>query len=252
MHGLLQTVPAVVSLKPLDAQTKRFGGKTDFVEGNCCAPGGYKNLSGPHSMEANMEHVYADPANYDWPLIAQRWSENWSNENPYAQIRLQKTPADIFRIAMIAPFFHDLKWIVSVRNPYAYVESIMRKASFLMEPLRQLDQVCFHVLRTLEIQIQNAAFLGTDAYVMTYEDFVARPEHHRAQMAAWLPGLEYMDFDAELIIKGQKVAAIADDSPAKVRRMITEIPDINPMINEYFAPCESLLNHWGYELMKAH
>ncbi|MEI6620229.1 MAG: hypothetical protein WCO17_13960, partial [Betaproteobacteria bacterium] len=112
--------------------------------------------------------------------------------------------------------------------------------------------VCFHVLRTLEIQIQNAAFLGTEAYVMTYEDFVTRPEHHRTQMAEWLPGLEYMDFDAELMIKGQKVEAIADDSPAKVQRMIDQIPDIIPMINEFFVPCESLLNHWGYELIKVH
>ena len=252
MHGLLETVPSIVGLSAPQRVVKFWGGKTDFVEGNCCAPGGYKNINGPHSIEANMEHVYADPSNYDWPMIAKCWSENWSNANPYAEIRLQKTPADVFRVPMVSAHFHDLKWIVSVRNPYAYVESIMRKATFQMEPLRQLDQVCFHVLRTLEIQIQNAAFLGTDAYVMTYEDFVARPEHHRAQMAAWLPGLEYMDFDAELIIKGQKVAAIADDSPAKVQRMIAEIPDIIPMINEYFSPCESLLNHWGYELMKVH
>ena len=248
MHSVLETCPAVVPLKAPERTSRFFGGKTDFVEGNVVAPFGYKNLNGPHSMEANMEHVYADPKNYNWPHIKMVWEENWANNNPYATVKLQKTPADIFRIQQIVPHFHDLKWIISVRNPYAYVESIMRKATFQMEPMRQLDQICFHVLRTMEVQVVNAMQLGQNAYTMTYEDFVARPEAHRDALIRWIPELEHMNLDAELMVKGKKIESIHDESPERVQRLIDEVPGILDKINGYFKPCEKLINYWGYQL----
>ena len=248
MHSVLETCPAVVPLTAPERTSRFFGGKKDFVEGNVCAPRGYRNLNGPHSMEANMEHVYADPANYKWDHIKMCWEENWANTNPYATVKLQKTPADIFRITQIVPKFHDLKWIISVRDPYAYVESIMRKATFHMDPLRQLDQICFHALRTLEIQIANARYLDKDAYVMTYEHFVANPEYHRDELMKWIPELEYMNLEAELMVKGHKIDSINDDSEEKIARLIVNVPDIIEKINVFFKPCESILNQWGYKI----
>jgi hypothetical protein len=248
LHSLFETCPSVTPLTAPERTSKFFKGKKDFVEGNVCAWPGYYNLNGPHSMEANMEHVYSDPNNYDWPLIKMYWEENWANTNPYAEIKMQKTPADIFRIPQILPHFNDLKWIISVRNPYAYVESIMRKATFMMDPIRQLDQVCFHALRTLEIQLTNKELLKDDAYTMTYEDFVKRPEYHREQFGKLLPGLEKMNLDSELWIKGEKVTSIVDDSEEKVQKLIDNVPNILDMINEHFIPKEHLLNQWGYQI----
>lgn len=195
-----------------------------------------------------MEAVYADPANYDWPGIRQAWDKNWAQTNPDAPIRMQKTPSDIFRIPMILPHFDPLRWIIMVRNPYNHVESIMRKATFQMDPMKQLDQICFHALRCIGIQIANAKLLGDSAYVMTYEDFVARTEHHRDQLGKFLPGLDAMNFDAELWLKGAKVDAIKDDSAEKMQNLIETVPNIIEQINEYFEPFEPLLNHWGYDL----
>lgn len=246
LHSLLETCPTVVPLTDPRPEERRMKG---MVEGNCCAGGGYRNLNGPHSMEANMEPVYADPANYDWPGIKKTWDENWTKTNPDAPIRMQKTPADVFRIQMMLEYFDPLRWIVMVRNPYAHVESIMRKATFHMDPIKQIDQVCFHAIRSIGIQIGNAKLLGDKAYVMTYEDFVARPEFHREQLGRFLPGLEAMDFGAELWLKGAKVEAIKDDSAEKFQKLVDAVPGIVDTINEYFEPFEPLLNHWGYELL---
>ena len=249
MHSLLETVPEIVPLTPPEQTSKHFGGKKDFVEGNVCASRGYYNLNGPHSMEANMEHVYSNPKNYNWPLIRHYWEMNWANNNPYATIKLQKTPADIFRVQMMLSQFHDIKWIISVRNPYAYVESIYRKATFFMEPWRQLDQICHHVLRVMELQIQNAELLKDDAYVMTYEDFVKRPEWHKTQLAKWMPELRQINLDSELMIKGKRVESIHDDSKEKLEKFFTYLPNILNRINEYFIHKENILNHWGYEII---
>lgn len=250
MHNLLSTCLDVVTLKD-HYKLKDDGSdswRKDFVEGNVCAPFGYKNLNGPHSMEANMEHVYTKPSNYDWSFIKNRWNKNWETQNQLATIRLQKTPADIFRIPMMTPYFPNTKWIISVRNPYAYVESIMRKATFQMEPIRQLDQICHHVLRTMEIQIENIEFLKDNAYVMTYEDFCFKPAFHRVKLGEWLPGLEQMDFTNQFNVKGKTFTCFDDDTEERIQNMIDRVPDIIDMINEYFIPKQELLQHWGYEI----
>ncbi|ABD72075.1 hypothetical protein Rfer_4389 (plasmid) [Rhodoferax ferrireducens T118] len=248
LHSLLETCPSVVPLTDPRPEERRMKG---MVEGNCCAGAGYRNLNGPHSIEANMEHVYANPANYDWPGIRKTWDENWAKTNPDAPIRMQKTPADVFRVEMIEPHFQNLKWIISVRNPYAYVEHIMRKATFHMDPLRQLDQICYHVLRTMVVQIKNRLHLGDRAYTMTYEDFIARPEYHSAKLGEFLPGLEAINFDAELMVKGERVESIRDRSEMHIQELIADIPDIVERINEHFRPVECVLKTWGYELRKA-
>lgn len=250
MHSLLETVPEVVPLKQQDYMSMFLGGKTDFVEGNMFAPMGYKRLNGPHSMEANMEHVYADPHNYNWSYIKSVWHENWAGSNPYGTILMQKTPADIFRIQHMLPHFPDCKWIISVREPYSYVESIMRKATFHMEPLRQLDQVCFHVMRVMELQIANAKLLGSNACVMTMEDFIDDPEGHVAALSRLMPELEQIDLSASLMVKGKKVDSIKNDGPSRVKEM-AKVDGLIDRINEYFEPCEYLINHWGYKMQTA-
>jgi len=246
VHSLLETVPSVVPLT-----CKKQYGKDDFVEGNCIVGNrGYRKFNlGPHSIEANMLHVHQNPKNYDWAFIKEVWEQNWIASNYLATIKLQKTPSDVLRMEIMNKAFPDAMWILSVRNPYAYVESIMRKATFGMSPIIQLDQICFHVLKVMELQIENAKLLGNHAYVMTYEDFIARPEYHRDQMAKWIPDLKYIDFKSqELMVKGSKVIEIKDDSQMRIQSLIDNVPNIISMINEHFRPMEHLLKYWGYEL----
>lgn len=248
LHNLLETCPEVVPLTDTRPEGRQLKG---IIEGNCCVREGYRNLNGPHSIEANMEHVYADPANYDWPRVKRQWDENWARTNPTAPIRMQKTPADIFRVRSMLPHFDPLRWIIMVRNPYNHVESIMRKATFQMDPVRQLDQICYHAIRCLEVQMENVQLLGAAAYTMRYEDFCAQPEFHREQLGHFMPGLEQLNFEAELWLKGARVEKIHDDSAEKLKNLVTAVPDIIPRINEYFSPYRHVLDYWGYPLLGA-
>ncbi len=244
MHSLLETVPSVVPLTQYEN-----GIKISYVEGAPVAKEGYRNYAmGPHSIETNMLHVHQNPKNYDWDYIKMVWEENWADTNPYATIKLQKTPGDVLRLPMVHKHFHDLKWILSVRNPYAYVESIFNKINY-MNPLRKLPQICYHVTKIMELQKENREFLGDDAYVMTYEDFVARPEWHREQMSKWIPDLKYIDFKSkDLIVKEKKVTSIKDESEEKIEKWVKNYPDIISKVNEYFEPKKDIINYWGYEL----
>jgi hypothetical protein len=100
----------------------------------------------------------------------------------------------------------------------------------------------------MELQIENAKFLGDSAYVMTYEDFCARPEYHREQLGKWIPELKRIDFSKELWIKGTKYTKLNDDTEQRIQDLVNDIPDIFNMVNEYFIPKEKILAHWGYKL----
>jgi hypothetical protein len=248
VHNLLTTSKNVVPLtapKLVDDSTKFI----DFVEGNICAPRGYRNLHGPHSMEANMEHVYANPDNYDWDYIKSEWTKNWESTNSSASIRLQKTPADIFRIKQMLPYFPNTKWILSIRNPYTYVESIYRKSTFQMEPEKQLDQICHHVLRTMELQILNAEMLGNDAYAMRYEDFCTDPLYHVQKWQKMLPELGEIDLSKYLWVKGNYSNIIEDDSVERLERFINRVPNIIEKINVFLEPHKNIVEAWGYKLL---
>ena len=248
VHNLISTCPDVVKLTSTYKDEKHF---KDLIEGQTVCPDGYKNLNGPHSIEANMEHVYADPKNYNWKLIKDTWDKNWAANNPNATIRLQKTPGDIFRIKTISEYFPKTKWIISVRNPYAYVESIIRKSHARLNFVRQIDQICYHVTRVMELQLENAKFLGKNGYVMTYEDFCARPELHREKLGEWITELKTIDFNKKFWVKNLEYTKIDDDSEQRIQNMINGIPGILEQVNKYFIPLEPLLNKWGYEIRNA-
>ena len=247
LHSLLETCPDVVPLTLDSKAVKKI--IPGFVEGNVVAPRGYRNLLGPHSIEANMEQVYANPKNYDWKFIRNTWDANWELSNPAAQIRMQKTPSDIFRMKQIEEYFENLKWIISVRNPYNHVESILRKATFQMDPIRQLEQICFHAGRCLEIQMQNAKRFKKNSYVMTYEAFIARPIAHRTELGKFLPGLEKMSFESEIWVKGLKFTKLKDDSSEKLAAMFQKYPEILEPINRYFRPFRKAFKYWGYSFL---
>lgn len=102
----------------------------------------------------------------------------------------------------------------------------------------------------MEVQAENAKFLGKDAFTMIYENFARHPEAHRDALIKWLPELEYMDLNATLMVKGRKVESIHDDGLEKLQRLVDSCPGIIDKINEYFEPKEELLKYWGYRLIK--
>jgi hypothetical protein len=219
------------------------------TEGNSCAERGYLHLYGPHNMEACMEHVYSNPAYYDWLYIRKCWEYNWYETNPYAPIKMQKTPADIFRVKMMQDAFEDLNWIISVKNPYSYVESMIRRKMPYISDEGLFTELLFHVLRVMEIQIYNKALIGERGYTVRYEDFVKDPKGHCDNIVKWMPELMSLNPYDDLIVKHRHVH-VEDTGLEKVYEMFDKHPGIKEEINKYFIPMEPLLNHWGYEILQ--
>jgi hypothetical protein len=217
-------------------------------EGNMFCPKQYKNLLGPHSIEANMEHVYSDPENYNWTRIKEVWDSIWEYQNSSASLRVQKTPADIYRIKQINEHFPNLKWILSVRDPYAYIESIIRKSTFRMDPDKHIELICYQAGRVLELQLENKKLLGDNAYTVTYEDFCARPKYHKNKLSKFVPQLKDMNLETKLLVKGIEYSSIKNTNEYHIRNMIKTYPNILERINEHLLPFMESMYIWGYPI----
>ena len=70
--------------------------------------------------------MFAEPTNYDWPAIKKDWYAKWDQHNPRARVRLQKSPTDLARVAMLQREFPGARFIVMARNPFAVVDGVLR------------------------------------------------------------------------------------------------------------------------------
>lgn len=210
----------------------------------------YKYKSQLYTQE--VKQAFRDPNNYKWNEIKNIWDDVWEKKDS-TKIRIQKTPHDIFRTKIMSEQFEDLKWIICVKDPYAYVESLFRKYQKLKinNPYQELDKICNHVLLVLETQLENINILGTSAYFMTLEDFLENKQHHADQIEKFTDGLVKIDFSKQIWIKGQTSGEIKNTNEEKIQRLISIFPDIVSKINKYFLPHEELLNKWGYKIRYA-
>lgn len=189
------------------------------------------------------------PVEYDWDEIKQSWNSFWSRNKSTATVNFQKTPADIFRVQTIQPHFSDLYWVLSVRNPYAVVESTIEKLlKARKKPAEHIDHILNHVTRSIEIQKENQAFLGDRAYNMTFEDFAARPDYHAEQLKLFMPELNDLSFHGDIMVKGVVHDGIYNNNAERIEKL-RNIPGAMNVVNKHFAQHEDIINYWGYELI---
>lgn len=186
--------------------------------------------------------------NYDWNGIKGFLDVNWEKTNVDASVRLQKTPNDTYRVKMMQPYF-DAKWIIMVRDPYAWVESTIEKLLKRGEnPSNLAEAIATHVVNTYTIQNENKEFLGDKAYVMTFEDFVANENTHTEGLKAWMPELSDLTFKGQCLVKQSTVQGLVNNNAQRLELLKT-IPGAMDKFTTLFRPHEAVINSWGYELI---
>jgi hypothetical protein len=241
MHNLIASDPNVATLRKSNVDTD------DFVEGNSLCFGAYKAAMRSQLYTQELANALAIDSNYDWDLIKAKWNEQWST-HPDTTIRLQKTPADIFRTDLMSKHFENLKWIITVKEPYSYIESLFKKYIYLKidNPHRELDKLCAHAILVLKTQLENKKRLGDTCYATTMEDFLSDKEAHCREIEKFCD--VKIDLQKQLWVKGHTSGKYINRNEEKLQMLIMVIPDIIKKINVYFEPHEDLLNAWGYKI----
>ncbi len=242
------------NVTPLTDEMRQAGGinEVGIVEGNAATQArtlyGDQGVSGIRITPGAYVPLVQDPTHYDWQGIKGFFDANWEKNKPNATVRLQKTPNDTYRVQMMQPYF-DAKWIIMVRDPYAWLESTIEK--FLkrhINPSDRADEIAAHINSTYYLQKENQEFLGDKAYTMTFEDFVANEDKHTAALKIWMPELSDLTFKGECRVKGATVQGLTNNNAERVALLRT-IPGALDKFNTLFKPHEAIINSWGYELI---
>ena len=251
LHNYIAKCANVV---PLTNEMRRAGGtnETGFVEGNGATKArtlyGDKGGARIRMAPGAAMPVIQDPTSYDWNGIKTAFDDNWELSNPNALIRLQKTPNDTYRIQMMQPYF-DAKWIIMVREPYAWVQATIEMyLKRQINPSDSAQEIANHIVNTYVIQKQNQEFLGDKAYTMTFEDFVANEDKHTEGLKLWMPELSDLTFKGECKVKRETAQGLVNNN-AECVALLRTVPGAINKFNELFKPHEAVLNSWGYELL---
>jgi hypothetical protein len=227
---------------------------TDFgvIEGNAATQArkfyGDVGIPTGRVIPGNFLQEIQNPTTYNWIKIKYFLDANWEKNNINATIRLQKTPNDTYRVQMMQSQF-DAKWIVMVRNPYAWLQSTIEK--FLkrrINPSDIADQIANHIINTYTIQKDNKEFLGDNGYTMTFEDFVANENKHTEALKLWMPELSDLTFKGPCRVKADTVQGLSNNNDEHIELLHT-IPGAIDKFNTLFRPHEEIINYWGYELI---
>lgn len=101
-----------------------------------------------------------------WPYIKTVWHRYWDESKFYL---VEKSPPNLVRSKLIEENFNQPLFIISVRNPYAHCEGLIRRRNGWDE--KKAVEFCIFCLKE---QMKNSQILK-NTIVTTYEDFCDHP-----------------------------------------------------------------------------
>jgi hypothetical protein len=232
LHSLIALSSSVVELPLSDMDIR------GTREGSCY----YKTAASIIKIkytQALMEHLMRNPRNYP-PMseVKEIWDGLWESENPNALIRLQKSPHDIYRMQHFEGYFENLRWIISVRDPYEYVVSLRKRSNFYLEHL------CEQAGRCLEIQAENYEKHQDRSYKTTYETVAQYPQRVMDEISTFMPDLGKIEVPTEISVK-------RSINPIKLERQIDRVPkEAIEIMTREFQKFKDAFSYWGYKFIE--
>jgi hypothetical protein len=250
LHNYIRNCKNVASLT--NEFRRNFGdvSPASLVEGNAATKA--KSLFGDKgptlikTIPGNYLEIIQDPSKYDWVNIRQAWNNNWALTKPNAPVKMQKTPNDTYRVHLMQPCF-NAKWIISVREPYAWTQSIIEKiCARQIDPSPMAEDIARHVIATYMMQKMNVELLGANAYKMTFEDLVANQQKHIDGLKAFVPELTDLSFTGNIKVKSYTADNLVNNNAERVATFKTVNGAMEKFQSLYTQHAE-IIEYWGYK-----
>jgi len=126
--------------------------------------------------------------NYNFTHIRTEWMKLWEKSAHYdsaePKIFMEKSPPNVLRAQMYEKHFPNSYFIIMVRNPYAFVEGIIKRC-----PKKdRTEEATNHWVETTKKQIENVSILKNNL-VFTYEALCDSPKKTEKLISTFLPEL---------------------------------------------------------------
>ena len=199
--------------------------------------------------------VIQDPAAYDWPRTRKAWYFSAYARDPGASIFVEKTPKHLLIAGDLARHFHNARFLVMVRNPYAVCEGICRGLHrrlrgglpVALEGERLETLAARHVATCLEHQRRNVETFGAQGRFFTYEAMCAEPERVARSIRDLVPELDDLDLRQRLPVHRHYHEMLTDMNARQIARLD---PGQVAAINRVLRGHRAVLEHFGYDLRR--
>jgi hypothetical protein len=120
----------------------------------------------------------------DWIKVKSIWHKYWDLSKP---ILLEKSPPNIIRVEKINKYFNKVKFICLVRNPYAQIQSNLRRYN------TDIKVATTDYIKYLKFQKENLN--KYDSILIKYEDLTEQPLIEKEKIIQYLPVLHDIKID---------------------------------------------------------
>lgn len=191
----------------------------------------------------------------DWRAVRRIFHSYWS---PLRPVRFEKSPPNLVRAEQLQRVFPNARFLLTIRNPYAQIEGLLRRSWPFNEHGPQSSPApgptpraaaAFWV-RTARHQRHNAERLRS-VCSFRYEDLTERTDETLARLLAFLPELGTLDPSVEFTahnVTGGAVTGLRNMNDAKIAKLsAAQIAEINAVLCDH----ADLLAAFGYSLLLA-
>jgi hypothetical protein len=177
----------------------------------------------------------------DWQPIRAEWERHWL---PDQAVRLEKSPPHLIRARQLQEEFPDSRFIVMIRNPYAFCEGVHRRwgrpgryfADFSYADLAEFWLFC------ASWQLRNLAELGHTCFI-SYEEMCDDPEPASKKILNLVPELDALHpdrkfdvFERSFGITNLNESQIASLAASDIRQINSVLKDEEKIMNRFSYP----------------
>lgn len=176
--------------------------------------------------------------NVNWKETKKVWELYW---NPSKKYHLDKSPANIMRVAEIIEHFDPISFIILVRNPYAQCESLIRINGWSAE------RAANFAIKCLKAQITNID-LCQSCCVLTYEQLTTQYDDVLKEISSIASEISDISFTKKYKahnFRKEKMSPV-NLNPDKIKKLsLEQMEKINSVLKHH----KSLLDQFGYKLI---
>jgi len=174
----------------------------------------------------------------DWIKVKSIWHKYWDLSKP---ILLEKSPPNIIRVDKIKQHFNNVKFICLVRNPYAQIQSNLRRYN------TDIKEAASDYINYLKFQKENLT--KYQSILIKYEDLTEKPEIEKEKIVQQNSELNdikiNLKFSAHNIRKSKKLA-LTNLNKESIDKLSKEQLIA---INKIFKKEENILSYFEYSII---
>jgi len=176
----------------------------------------------------------------DWSGVKKIFFKYWS---PLKPIRFEKTPPQVVRALELEQVFNKSYFLVTIRNPYAQIEGLLRRQWPFGEygpqtssaPPASPKMAAEFWVRVAKHQKYNLEKLQKTCF-FSYEELTETPNQVVEKVLQFLPEISTLDTQAKLHahnITGESITGLKNLNQEKIDRLTLEqIQDINEVLSQ--------------------